>query len=83
MNLGVPADLTSYVEAFHSFTAEMERLHEEVSRQSRRRAGIVADLHNQGLSFATISQLLGLSRARIGQLLAAYRKPAPGESDEH
>lgn len=77
-----PVEIRSYVKAFHNSTGEMLRLRSEIAKESHRRTAIINLLHKGGLSFAAISSLIGISRARIGQLLAIHQAPTPEEDDD-
>ncbi len=60
-------------------TGRIVRLQEEISEAGFERASALAVFADHGMSYREIGELVGLSQARVGQMLASLRTSEGGE----
>jgi DNA-directed RNA polymerase specialized sigma24 family protein len=63
------ADLDKLIELTKLATESLERLQEAVRRMSDARAHLIQQLHQHGLNPTDIGRAIGLSRARVHQII--------------
>lgn len=68
--ISIIVTVSRYEAATRSYTEAMHKAGEWALRRER----LVADLHSLGLSYGAIAERIGLSRARVQQMVEAGRR---------